>query len=471
MKKKSLILIAYIAIILFCVACTPIVIPQLEAPMVQLDGNKAIWEANEHADKFEISISGTLFYLENSVTSYTLIDGQTFKVRAIGDGATYKTSEWSNLVEYTERPPQKTYTVTWMNGDNVIEKDEGVLYGSMPVYDGETPTKDSTVQYSYEFSGWMPTLAPVTQNITYYAQFSENIVYYNVTFYDLDRVTVLKSEKVIYGASANPPTNIPEKIDFIFVGWDADYSNVTNDLAIYPIYSEVCEVKFYMPDGTKIGETQKVKKFDSAQEPIYPEYCEIRSDNQATILKAFSGWDKSFSMVTSDLNITAKYERNTGVVLLVKVNSTERGVNLNFHIYSDYKIEKENPEEQMQNKKLYALEMLLSYETSVGGGNIVFNEYIPNPAGILYTNDENQTTDSVNYVFNNNEKTFNFAWSNAAGENVAFLDRFMTIKCSVSGGEVDFVLTVLKSLKCNAVIDGENGELETVEVNIVFVAN
>ena len=75
--------------------------PKLSAPIVTLKGNVASWEADANADKYEISIDGELSYVESSVTSKTLTDGQTFKVRAVGDGSSYSTSDWSNSVTYT----------------------------------------------------------------------------------------------------------------------------------------------------------------------------------------------------------------------------------------------------------------------------------------------------------------------------------------------------------------------------------
>ena len=75
--------------------------PKLSAPIVTLNDNVASWEAVANADKFEISIDGELSYVESSVTSKTLTDGQTFKVRAVGDGSSYSTSDWSNSVTYT----------------------------------------------------------------------------------------------------------------------------------------------------------------------------------------------------------------------------------------------------------------------------------------------------------------------------------------------------------------------------------
>ncbi len=76
----------------------------------------------------------------------------------------------------------KTYTVTWKNGDDVLETDNDVPYGTTPTYDGETPTKESTAEYKYTFAGWSDgtntyaanELPAVSGDVTYTAVFTPN---------------------------------------------------------------------------------------------------------------------------------------------------------------------------------------------------------------------------------------------------------------------------------------------------------
>lgn len=73
---------------------------------------------------------------------------------------------------------QKRFVIRWENYDGtVLEIDNDVVSGSMPSFDGDTPTKASTAQYSYTFSGWSPSITAVTGDKTYTAQFSSQSIY------------------------------------------------------------------------------------------------------------------------------------------------------------------------------------------------------------------------------------------------------------------------------------------------------
>ena len=118
MKRKLLSLLLTVsmvaAVLAGLVSCgeepTPSAPQKLSSPVITLTDNVASWGTDPHADKFEISLDGNLSYVENTVTSRVITDGQTLKVRAVGDGANYLTSDWSNAVTYTAPAPAPTPT-------------------------------------------------------------------------------------------------------------------------------------------------------------------------------------------------------------------------------------------------------------------------------------------------------------------------------------------------------------------------
>ncbi|MBQ7397223.1 MAG: InlB B-repeat-containing protein [Clostridia bacterium] len=133
------------------------------------------------------------------------------------------------------------HTVTFMTEDG-----SAVLYERL-VVDGDDcanvvdrgllamPTKESTVQYNYTYSGWALTsggsasasaLKSVTADRTVYAAFASAVRYYTVTYYDSDGETVLKTESLAYGSM---PSYAPTHDEYNFDKWTPDVAAVTGD--------------------------------------------------------------------------------------------------------------------------------------------------------------------------------------------------------------------------------------------------
>lgn len=132
--------------------------------------------------------------------------------------------------------------VTFKNHDGTVE------YGRKSVIVGEdcvdpvaaghmaTPTRESTAQYNYTFSGgWATTpnggkdanaLKAVTEDRTVYANFVAVVRYYTITFYDSDGTTVLTTQSLAYGTL---PSYTPAKEGYTFNGWDREMETVTEN--------------------------------------------------------------------------------------------------------------------------------------------------------------------------------------------------------------------------------------------------
>lgn len=91
-----------------------------------------------------------------------------------GGGTKYTSSSafpTSDLVLYSHWKIQK-HTATFKNHDGTVLQTVSVEYGGTPSYTGSTPTKPSTAEYSYSFSGWSPSIGAITSDTTYTAQFT-----------------------------------------------------------------------------------------------------------------------------------------------------------------------------------------------------------------------------------------------------------------------------------------------------------
>ena len=80
------------------------------------------------------------------------------------------------------------YTIRFLNYDGAVLQSSQVLEGEMPTYNGLTPTKPEDDNYTYEFSGWLPTIVAATADADYTAVFEateKTVVQPNYLPYDL----------------------------------------------------------------------------------------------------------------------------------------------------------------------------------------------------------------------------------------------------------------------------------------------
>lgn len=181
------------------------------------------------------------------------------------------------------------YTVTFMDGEKVLETFTNVPHGSA-VTAPEVPEKDGKT-----FKEWDKDFSKVTSDLTINAVYDVDT--FTVTFKDGEKV--LETQTVEYEAAATAPDTArlspPEGMHF--AKWDKDFSKVTEDIEVSAVYElNVYTVTF--KNGETTLKTEMVKHGFAATPPnVYD-----------TATKKFVGWDKSFDNVTSDLIVNAKFD-------------------------------------------------------------------------------------------------------------------------------------------------------------------
>ncbi len=134
---------------------------------------------------------------------------------------------------------------------------------------------------------------------------------YTVTF--MDGKTPLKTEKVQHGSAA-PEPKVPEKDGKTFKGWDKPFDNVTSDLTINAVY-DVDTFTVTFKDGEKVLETQTVEYEAAATAPDTARLSPPEGMH-------FAKWDKDFSKVTEDIEVSAVYEINFYTVIFKNGETT-----------------------------------------------------------------------------------------------------------------------------------------------------
>ncbi|MEG0408150.1 MAG: InlB B-repeat-containing protein, partial [Bacilli bacterium] len=121
---------------------------------------------------------------------------------------------------------------------------------------------------------------------------------YTVRFNDSNG-TKLKSQLVPRYSNATPPSN-PTLVGHTFTGWQGNYENVTENRTITAKYEiNKYTVRFVDWNGTQL-KSQSVNYGSGANAPPNPTRTGY----------TFTGWNKAFNYITSNLTVTAQYRIN-----------------------------------------------------------------------------------------------------------------------------------------------------------------
>lgn len=227
-------------------------------------------------------------------------------------------ADYATLYDYISTTTSKDLKIVWsvMLFDGMDENNP-VLIEERRIMDGEELilTADDAPDHTaegYVFVRWNPGPAiynPITDNTEIWALYEPMAAKtYTVRFFDVNKAEMPEyTQKVVEGKAAVAPAKDTMGVEgMVFMGWDRDFSNITNDLDVYAQYSSrepgVYTVNFWADaEMTQmVGKTQTVREGDSAIEPAHP------SKEGHT----FTGWfptSAAWQNVTRDLDIIATY--------------------------------------------------------------------------------------------------------------------------------------------------------------------
>ena len=152
---------------------------------------------------------------------------------------------------------------------------------------------------------FIPAL-PVTLKAVY-AEIGDGYKY--VTFVDYDDREIDR-QRVKMGEGATSPT--VTRVGYTFIGWDRDFSFIYEDITVKAKY-EINKYNVIFTDNTgKVFDRSEVEYLGSCKAPIV-------SDENG---KLFSGWDKDFSVITSDLEVFAIWKTVDTIDDNGKINHT-----------------------------------------------------------------------------------------------------------------------------------------------------
>ena len=173
-------------------------------------------------------------------------------------------------------PSVNSYKISFVGEDNAEITSVTLAYGAVPTFEGTTPEKAATAQYTYTFAGWTDgeetytgALPAVTGVQTYKVVFTPTVNSYQITW-NIDGQTSSTSvnygEVALYGSV--PTKEADAQYTYTFAGWaetangdvlETNQMTVTGAKTYYAVFTtetNVYLIKFVDEDGTTVLDSQ-----------------------------------------------------------------------------------------------------------------------------------------------------------------------------------------------------------------------
>src|SRR5690554_602991 len=213
---------------------------------------------------------------------------------------------------------RREYTVNFFNGDLSILSSQQVEYGSSAATPSDIPWKLPEGDNAYKFEGWNIDYSNITGDLNVYPEFSVVDRYYDVRFYD-ELGNIIDLQIVEYLNSAVEPNVLitkeeTESTTYEFIGWDKDFSKVTENLDIYPLFKEEARIYLvsFMIDENNVYE---VVPTPYGQNAAIPSKIPYKQGNKEVGYK-FIAWNENYQNITGDTFVYAIYEEVDGQYLV-----------------------------------------------------------------------------------------------------------------------------------------------------------
>lgn len=223
---------------------------------------------------------------------------------------------------------KKFFSVTWKNGENVLDIEQ-YEEGSIPNYKKATPTKPKSDQYTYNFSGWTPEIAPVKEDATYFAKFDTTVNTYKVTWLNWDD-KILYYDDVPYGdvpiyGGKEPHKDGTDRIRYDWDendGWNIKPHKVESDQIYKAKFKSVNKylVRFLNDDESKT--VLKSSYVAEDEKPIEPDTPTKAATAKHTY--TFKGWDKPIVKPTCDIDYNAVFDSTINKYTITWLNDDDK---------------------------------------------------------------------------------------------------------------------------------------------------
>ena len=185
---------------------------------------------------------------------------------------------------------KKVFTVTFNGGGGSLISGEEIQF----IYYNENAHPPVYEKVGYDFVEWDFSYENIKDNLLITALY--NVKSYNVNFYNYFGI-IIDTQTVNYGSTAVAPVLDPVP-EFNFKEWSIDFTYITSNLDVYPLYEIKHIVRFFDFYDNLVKE-EYVFDNDPALPPVLVDIEGYK----------FIEWDTDYSNIVSNLEIKAIYKQ------------------------------------------------------------------------------------------------------------------------------------------------------------------
>lgn len=243
MNRKIMIIVILSILGIFFVSCGPkedIAKPKDEYLITWKNYDGEILKINENVKEGTFpTYDGVTPIKESSEDIIYIFNGWSPTIDVVKEDIIYTATFTGDYIE-------KEYTVTWKNyNGEVLKIAENLKEGTLPIYEGNTPTKEPKEDVTYIFKGWSPTIDLVKKDITYIATFTENKIQkeYTITWKNYNGEILKIAENIKEGTlptyyGVTPTKEKTEDVSYVFNGWTPTIRIVKGDTTYTATFTE-----------------------------------------------------------------------------------------------------------------------------------------------------------------------------------------------------------------------------------------
>lgn len=211
----------------------------------------------------------------------------------------------------TYNQTKNTYIILFLNADGSVLDSQTLPYGSEVKYQGEEPTLEANLEFSYRFIGWDLKSMIVVDNATYEARFEEIINYYDIDFIDYDD-EIIVSYHLPYGSSVefteeNPSREADKEFTYEFIGWNQELTKVDGNKTYQATYKSTTNeyiIKFINEDNSLLDS----QTLPYGSEVIYRGQTPSKAEDDEYYY-VFAGWNPKIINVVDEAIYQATFNR------------------------------------------------------------------------------------------------------------------------------------------------------------------